>query len=663
MLVNVSDNNCAAMVFLFRFSEGGNVNIKQDFGCRTILLLALSGVFCGVSAAWGQTVSRVWKDKTGKFQVDASIVSHDEQSVRLLKSDGLSIQVPVNVLSEADQLYLKTLRETEEPNPFAGGIPMSATTSPGSSKVAATSTDFRDIDELTLGNQQIFIDIKEPLSAIAGDAIPTPYHFTAFARGMEKFDAYARISRPLVADAETGAMVFSVHRNGNAVSPDNYGRLYFMSPKDKQPKLVYEDADTLMLVAYEPTRDRCLAVIGVDSPSDRGGDLLVIEGLKSGRPQFLSRWHLPEWQKPGFAPKVEWAAFVDPDRALVRVNDNLCLWTLSTGEPGFRVTVRSGAKPAISGTAKYLAIPDSGGCKIVDVAAGELLGNIEFPGTLTPEVQFSEDGKRLAMVAGNQFRIWNLESAGVEAEETIASTCGKLYGWVADQYLLTQFALIDVEMRQPVWAYSLPPTDAVSIVAGGILLIEKGYDGSKVLGLPVPHPPVAVAKRRLQNVRPEMLAVAPGASVQLEFKATADVDISEMESALKEAVERAGWKVSPSAPVKVVATISRGETEKLNFRNIGSPSFGASETVAIKPYRASLEVVASGKVLWQSSTQNMVPMIIHRKSDETIKQAVKKFERPDPGYFSRVTIPPRIFKPEFQNPVGTSRVDQGIWKD
>ncbi len=75
-------------------------------------LLILSG-FLLVFLRTGSSLSgelRIWKDRTGKFEVVAEFVDSTESLVRLRRRDDARIiEVPTAVLSEADNAFLKTL--------------------------------------------------------------------------------------------------------------------------------------------------------------------------------------------------------------------------------------------------------------------------------------------------------------------------------------------------------------------------------------------------------------------------------------------------------------------------------------------------------------------------------------------------------------------------
>lgn len=58
---------------------------------------------------------RTWSDKTGRFKMEATFVSEENGSVKLLRKDGKQAVIPLDKLSEADQAFVK---KTLDENPF-----------------------------------------------------------------------------------------------------------------------------------------------------------------------------------------------------------------------------------------------------------------------------------------------------------------------------------------------------------------------------------------------------------------------------------------------------------------------------------------------------------------------------------------------------------------
>ncbi len=77
---------------------------------RLFALLATVGACASVDA-------RTWTDKTGKFRVEAELIGVKEGAVRLKKTGGGEITVPLEKLSEADRAFVE--RDTPQPSPPA----------------------------------------------------------------------------------------------------------------------------------------------------------------------------------------------------------------------------------------------------------------------------------------------------------------------------------------------------------------------------------------------------------------------------------------------------------------------------------------------------------------------------------------------------------------
>jgi hypothetical protein len=66
-----------------------------------------------MEAAAGQ--SRTWTDSTGRFKVDAELISVDDGKVNLRRADGRTLTIEQEKLSEADQEHLRGLQAVESP--------------------------------------------------------------------------------------------------------------------------------------------------------------------------------------------------------------------------------------------------------------------------------------------------------------------------------------------------------------------------------------------------------------------------------------------------------------------------------------------------------------------------------------------------------------------
>ena len=631
------------------------------------------------------SATRTWSDASGRFNIEAKLVDHDDQNVRLLKADGKVVTVPLNVLSEDDQKHLKELK-TEAENPFAGGVPMeSESGSPPMQSPGVQSHTMQgkpsgslepnqqllqsdaSVTELPANGEEIFLKIDSELPSLQADPpMLDEIDFRQMSWPLGPMDAYVKISHPVCIEPSQGLFAASSNRVSNASSDAHFGRIHFFGPGSKRSKIAMELSETVRLEDHFIPADRTLITLGVGSNTERGGDLVLMSGLSKGDPQPLVRWHLPNHDKPGFKPKVEFARLVSATTAIVKVNDSVYHWDLAKGQCKWRIgRVRSGADIKISGGGKYLAVPDSRSVRIVDINAGELLGSIPFPSSLTPSVAFSPNGQLIALVAGNQYVVWDFIEAYVDSEMTIGTSAGKFYGWIGNDYLLTQLGgLVDPKLRLSLWSYGLPSGGESLTLPKGIVTVSKDHKMSLASAMTVPHPGALAAAKKLEGGDEKLMAVRPGTVVALKVDAPGEVDKGQMMEGLKKAVENVGWKVDDGASITVTAKIERGVKEEYHFRSLGVARLRTpTKTVSIKPYKASVRIAQGSTELWTVRTSKMVPYVVHLDRGQTIEAKMKEYEKPDPDYFRRLTLPSRILKADISKNVGRSRIKNGAWYD
>lgn len=58
---------------------------------------------------------RTWSDATGRFKVEAFFLEMEGTTVRLKRSDGRSMSIPLEKLSRQDQAHINTLQEADNP--------------------------------------------------------------------------------------------------------------------------------------------------------------------------------------------------------------------------------------------------------------------------------------------------------------------------------------------------------------------------------------------------------------------------------------------------------------------------------------------------------------------------------------------------------------------
>jgi hypothetical protein len=214
-------------------------------------------------------------------------------------------------------------------------------------------------------------------------------------------DAYDQLSLPVVLDDAAGKVAMSVGRHVINKPQEARGRIFVGTLPQGPVDVVFEVQEGIILFDHHTSSDRSVLVSGFDGLG-RGGELVILEGLGSGKPREIYRRVLPGIDSPGFKPKVEWAHLLNSEHVAAVVNDRLHVWEITSGDQLYCLDKMSSQQlPALSPGRRLLAIPDGTGVTIVNSRDGQSLGHVPMAGLLTPCAAFHPDGRRVAMCADN----------------------------------------------------------------------------------------------------------------------------------------------------------------------------------------------------------------------------------------------------------------------
>lgn len=658
---------------------------------RTAMLPAaaiVAGVilFGSGAAARGAEPSelRTWRDSTGAFSVSARLVQVTATRITLRTSDGRVVQVPMDRLSAADRQFIADLAaspqpaaaEAENTSPTAAGQPAAsspappAVTPPGPQLTAADRQAPTAAERAPLPAEGVTKapSVPDPPSGVAPDPAADWKPWPKGGFGVAAADAYDQVGRPVLIDRASGLVALSIGRHMAGQPQSARGRLYSGRLPQGPAELLLDVPVCIALLDFEPVSGRALMMSDLDH-FQRGGELVLLDGLAAGKPKELFRRQLPGIDKPGFKPQVKWARLLSGEHAAVVLDSEFYLWNLRTAQLLYRIgNIASSPLPALSANRRYAAFPSGGGAGVIDLLDGRSLGFVTLGGSLSPAAAFHPDGRRLALAASNQLLVWDLVEGRATCETTLAAHLGSnLTGWVEPHAVLTDLGrLVRTDLEMTVWSYSLPSVAGAEPTSQGVISSQRVSSSCTVASLAVPHAAAEKAAQQLERGGQSMLLLRPGSKVALDAEVIPGVDREPILAALREAVEGAGWQVVPKADTVVVAHIAQGKPQQLSYRKMtpGQPRESATvETATIKPFTAELQIRRGGQVLWTRETRNHVPSMLFMKNGETLQDAVKAFERPDAGFFARLTIPPSIPKPEAANGLGFSSADNFRWKD
>jgi hypothetical protein len=619
-----------------------------------------------------QAEPRLWKDTTGQFQVRATLVEQTDSAVRLQTADGREITVPMNRLSQADQDYLQGLKAPKD-NPFAGGTPMpKGPTSVEPAPSAVVPGTLRSLPESdSLGEEMALPGTGSTLNLTTGpsnepfapDPQPTAPSIPSAVVPVSDVDAYDKISVPVVADSKSGRFLISIGRNKSGSPEETRGRIYTVDLAAKEAQLVWDHPSCVSVLDHDAQSGRTLIVDKLDQ-FQRGGELVMVEGLETGSPQTLYRRTLPGAGKPGFAPQVEWARLLSGSHVAAIVDRKLCVWNMPAAKLVYLIETASASEPPVfSGNKVYMAVPQGGRIVVIETASGEVRKSFATGSTLTPGAAFHPDGRNLALCFSNQYQVWDCVADSIVSEATTTDHLSSHpIHWIGPKLFRGAMGdTIHMDLGMSVWKYYISGSTEPIVLSDKIVTATTSRNCT-LLSAEIPHASAANSINKLMRAGDAAMLVRPGSAVAIAVDAAVKVDQGEIKASLAEAAEKAGWTVSNRAPVTLVAKIGRGETRELQFRSLG-PGPRKESTANLTPFTAELQIRSGADVLWSRKTENRIPPMLHLEEGETVQDAVNRYEKPDAAFFARLNLPPRIPKPEISEHIGMSSLKDGKWQE
>ncbi|PHS00750.1 MAG: hypothetical protein COA78_23640 [Blastopirellula sp.] len=641
---------------LFYYRESFTVN-RIQISHKLVASIAFSVLLLFFTTSiFAQNVVRTWTDKTGSFQIEAELLKFQDGNVYLLKKDGKLITVPVDILSNIDKGFLEGM-SSKPANPFAGGtdapmgVPMGNSAAGGN--LSLLKKDKTNV--LKTNGRSVSVKFDKQLPPIEPDVF-TPTKIRSFNVPLGKVDFFAKVTSPILINPSESMYAISVYHHGFGRA-DIDGKLYLVKGNGGSPQELMDLDVPLMMLDHDVASDRSLVLIDFDDPWNKGGDLVLLDKTSTGKPIAIKRWELPGDKDKG---AVKSARMLDGSTALVQVEKKIYHWNLESGSCEWLIDDAGHGSFRLSGNKKYMAIPISGGCQIIDLAKREVLGKVPFSGSFPPQVDFSDSGDRLALVYGNQFLVWDLVKSQVLTEATLADSLGDLIGWVDDKYLLTtRGGLLEPNLGMSVWKYTVPKGSI--LMAGGIVATHEKSKSYSLAGLQIPHDAAVQMEDKLTSGDAGLLAVAPGSRISIRIETVGGIDKNVIYQGLVKNIEKIGWQVDQASPLQIVATIGRGKRQEKTYRGFGFR--GGEETVSMTPFTASFKIMSRNDELWNRASTNGMPFMLHMKEGQSIQEAVRQYEKPNLKFFETLVIPPKILKPEIKKAIGTSSIVNGNWSD
>ena len=636
---------------IIKFARGSNWPVvKLEFNgttrdhmvpTRRAKLVKRAGAAGGNGSSDAMTTDmREWQDATGKFKIQAKMISFNDGVVELEKADRRVIKLPLAKLSDQDQQFLKDLeKKASQDNPFVGGAMKSDPKKPKAESGVAASKGINSIKPQMALNQLT-------LKKLGWVYQPNPR------------ETQSQSNRVLNLVSSAAGRT-SIHNRpaGNVFNSDKtIAAVGFANPFSKKTDVFVIDLvkGSVMAQGVLDYEQATVAAVNAD-----GTTIVTILQRRGRDPGRLDFWDVPRgfenvtsWQTgsgqrsdPEFAPQT--AAFVG-DEKLVTVGKNLASWDIGEGTADFSIPLststaitRNSLAGQFSPSGEEIAMSIGNAVNVIRVATGESIATIDVEQPVSA-LAFSDSGKFLAGLSPSDSSIWvwNMETNELAQELTAQNGTGSTLRWIGQNHLLVGQALIDIKLRATVWTFNFRGTIASAQDGRHWLLTKEKF-------IPVELSPPSLATKTASLDAKSILAMEPGSEVAIEMQLPfTAAEQQEIRRKLTSILAANSIKVNDAAKLKLVCKVTMGKQDTRRY--IGSGS------VTYVPNNGSIEFISEGHKLW-ARTKFFGPstmMMVGR--DENIQTATDRLCKPKPSFFMDVKLPKYLTKLPGGKPLGTS---------
>ncbi len=645
---------------------------------------------------------REWQDASGKFKIRASVVQNDGKTVKLRKLDLEEIDVPVDALSKSNQRFLRGVKK--------GAAPMWPATrkSSGQDHLERAMAEMQErmsgrhepepdpVSQLELPRQIAFerfaiceqFGAQEGAPADVTDRValtpdPLPGYLTLQNGGtyVPNDSIFAVVSPILPVGGPDGWLLAAILEDSAKPSPTQVIWVSLARNKVEGRQLLpagevvldYHAPSHRMLTRAGQERFTTSTVPAEDRP------LTVWEVLPSdSQVTPIARWN-PSADKPksspdkvvhGMSPKL-WQGFADGNTVIHQWNPReIVAWDIAAKRMRYRVVrnLEKWAPPILSGSRKYLFVPDIDGVRILDSLTGRTLSVLTTDQPVW-RLAITDDGRRLVTTGKDLLHIWELTDASQAPQEhQVGVSRGSVLRWQNDKRFWTRvgsrtMGLYSLEIGAIVWSFQTTSNTGkfhdYDIVRDRVAFAcRKGWEPlTKQLfvgAIDLPGPGMEEAEAAFDP--DSLIALGPVARVKIVVEAGEYKD--RVQAALETKVQENGWIIDPNSSTVLTATMGRSEPQKITYYESSGTQ---SETVTVTPHFSRIVLEHEGKELLNTGVGDRTPRERYDlREGETIQQKIDETASPRPDFFEWHGIPKIIYSEKRGDGMGTTYIsDRG----
>ncbi|MBL8888490.1 MAG: hypothetical protein JNL67_00830 [Planctomycetaceae bacterium] len=677
--------------------QNGWARVEADFGDTKIGHMVLPGKGKLIRSAAAQEFAedfRTWTDATGKFKVEATVYDLTETEVKLLKKDDKVVTIPISKLCEADKTFLSELRAKREAevDPFAGGTAVKPRQPVGDDDMFAGGTPVEEtppaLKTFPPGTLPIAGKAVKVANEIALDT--AEFKYTPAEQPKHERDKSISLPQPKFAkeyEGHTNSRLFYSGNSGELIavyrknSFQNFSHTVLVDTKAEEIvgeyTLPFQEVNDIIV---SPSK-QSIVTIHNSAGSENGG--IVFWKQVDGKLEPEQAWKFGAFgQQNRFTAHS--SLFVD-DQHLFTIGSHLALWDVASAKCLYCVS-DPGAW-VISRDNSHIVFFQKGSLWLMRLKDGEIVGRIQGDPKFIESLKMLEvspDGKSLVAAAGNSLHGFDLTTGAslfsYDAGYNIASVI-----WADNSLLLVNNGLIvDPKLQVTVWNVA---------VTHGLYRAQTGsttwiVTPDRVFGFELinDNRRNEIARNTAELKAEELLLYGPGSRISLSTDlAHLGVDSDNTAQQLREMLEKRGFVIDDSAPLRLEAVVRQGkEVEELVREGRGSlidplgrmdpfgpfgpiggfgrpdpfgRGGGIHERIRYKPHSSHLVLKLNQDILWQASANySAAGPVLTLEDGETPQDAANRLCRPNAKFFTNSTIPAKIARLPKDRPAGSTRI-------
>jgi len=605
----------------------------------------------GSPGAAGQPV-REWADSTGKFKVQAKFVSEVNGSVTLKRSDDREIAIPLARLSDEDKAYILELQANMAASPFHV-VDESAGPAGSVNPPKVIQVDLAAAREVSPAPTNVEWKFDAPVPA--DFTYPESYPPVSYQRTGDKYETVA-------------------------TSVPSQRVLLTFSRRDKER---YPDENLQIVCRYVLAdlaggKSRSFDVGPLDSTmqalalNDEGNRAVLRRSVWGfGKSDRLEHWELTEkgatrllqWvpypKSRGANRDVKWVRHLAGDR-LVTVSGGgvLVVWDVTTATPTYQFRIKGGSTPGISPDRRYICYSRGDDVGVLDVERGEVVAAQSAGSSLTwPNLRFNPTGTKVACLDHTRLKVWDFPTGELLVDMPKRGLPHGGFRFISDNHLLISGqALFDIQNQLVIWSYQGAGAAEEYGEFTCFVANSRGSDTGLVLLERLPQPEVKETLAKAME-DPDFWVLTKGTQVRLDLSGLEDGRQREVvEASLTRKLEEQGCRVGDGGTIDLVASLKESEKKKqVSYGRAFGPFSRGAVPFNVREFISKLSFVYQGDTAWEQAGTN-IPRSFSLKDGEAITTAIKRFEKPNYDWFTKVELPLVLRKPTGQSTLGTTQV-------